>query len=336
MTSQPDRDNLRALAERATPGPWAVQGPWPTATIYVDDAALNDDNIQPTHIASLTTLLRPEQNVRDDPDAAYIAVASPDRIIALLDERDEMQTVIDNLHRAGAISRDNEMQLAAERDSLSQQLEAMRKERDEAVALKAIAQHELRQARACTNDVSQDCNALSRQVTTLTADLAAAKVQLAAVEAERDAALSHAAVQDELRNSQVDKFIALKAERDRLQQRFDREPLSGIAAQAAAIQREAERDAARAQVAQLQGELNTWRENSARWQSVADGARDALPGDGDIEDARDDEAERIAAMADEQANEFDADDIAAPRMTLREFAADIRDHAHRSTERGTK
>lgn len=74
---------LAQLCRDATPGPWTVQGPWPTATIYVDDAAIHDDSIAPTHVASLTRVMRPEQNVSEDVDAQYIAAASPD-LVALL------------------------------------------------------------------------------------------------------------------------------------------------------------------------------------------------------------------------------------------------------------
>ena len=81
-----DTTDLRALAEAATPGPWHVHGQpgrdyGPGGRLWwLESDAENDIG-----------------DVEHTNDAAYIAAASPDRILALLDERDALLAEVDRL-----------------------------------------------------------------------------------------------------------------------------------------------------------------------------------------------------------------------------------------------
>lgn len=94
MTTHPD---LRSLALAATPGPWRVYGPWPKATVYVDDDSEADDSIVPTWVADCGEC-DPHAGQIDcaqHPNAAFIAAASPDVVVALLDELDRARELRD-------------------------------------------------------------------------------------------------------------------------------------------------------------------------------------------------------------------------------------------------
>lgn len=80
-------DELRQLAEAATPGPWL-----PTA-LPLGDGARSFGNYVVTGLGSgyPGALL---EGMRSGADAAYIAAASPDRILALLDERDRLTAAL--------------------------------------------------------------------------------------------------------------------------------------------------------------------------------------------------------------------------------------------------
>jgi hypothetical protein len=79
--------DLRALAEAATPGPWArSEVPGDTLTVYQDSSGgaiawVNGDNETGPHHPSA--------------DAAYIAAVSPDVVLALLDERDALRAALE-------------------------------------------------------------------------------------------------------------------------------------------------------------------------------------------------------------------------------------------------
>ena len=75
MADPIDTAKLLALANAATPGPWCVQGPWPHATVYVNDAAMQDSGIEPTHVATMAALTPEGKSTTSDPDAAFIAAA---------------------------------------------------------------------------------------------------------------------------------------------------------------------------------------------------------------------------------------------------------------------
>lgn len=72
----PDHADLRALAEKATPGPWGV--------------ASTDDMGFAVHRGEHETVAL----YCDRDNAAYIASTSPDRVTALLDELDRLRATV--------------------------------------------------------------------------------------------------------------------------------------------------------------------------------------------------------------------------------------------------
>jgi len=70
--------DLERLARAATPGEWANDEQWPRWVLANDEP-----------LASTVHSSRPEA------DAAYIAALSPERVLQLLDERDQMIAVIE-------------------------------------------------------------------------------------------------------------------------------------------------------------------------------------------------------------------------------------------------
>ena len=87
--------DLRKLAEAATPGPWALSGvrtrmdAWKdTACFRVYSETANDD------VAALPAGGGSENMLLARADAAWIAAANPQAIIALLDERDALREVL--------------------------------------------------------------------------------------------------------------------------------------------------------------------------------------------------------------------------------------------------
>lgn len=143
-------DNLRSLAEAATPGPWEhdvdrfsnEEGIVAVITNVRQGASIKDDmlvKIETGLLAHTDEAWKRACESQERRDAAYIAAASPDRIIALLDALDEADSKLRGTvaMRDLAIKRGNDfadglLVASAERDSLAQQLEAMRKELDEA------------------------------------------------------------------------------------------------------------------------------------------------------------------------------------------------------------
>ena len=80
---------LRALAEAATSGPWTyLIDDYELGTMFVTNDPRNEQ--------------RPVAQGIWRTDAAYIAAASPDRILALLAERDALLAVAEAARHAGA------------------------------------------------------------------------------------------------------------------------------------------------------------------------------------------------------------------------------------------
>lgn len=75
-------DDLRRLAEAATPGPWRVEG-WDDGMVVQNP---NGDIIVDYSIST-------GDDKADVADAAYIVACSPDRILALLDRLDALEAV---------------------------------------------------------------------------------------------------------------------------------------------------------------------------------------------------------------------------------------------------
>lgn len=78
-----DRDRIRALAEKATPGPWHCD---PIHLHGYTEAWLTDGVVD---LARLTN--------NASANAAYIAACSPDVILALLDERDALVEALEHI-----------------------------------------------------------------------------------------------------------------------------------------------------------------------------------------------------------------------------------------------
>ncbi len=76
-------DELRSAAEKATPGPWEVYGPWHEGERPGIEA--------PT--PSVVVYGHPEDDagVQEPADAAYIAAANPSEILRLLDRLDTVE-----------------------------------------------------------------------------------------------------------------------------------------------------------------------------------------------------------------------------------------------------
>lgn len=88
-----DLDALERLAQAATPGPWKVYGPWPTVSIYVDDPAAHQGNAAPQQIA-IVDRRTPLRDVRDHPDAAFVAAVNPHAILTLIAELRAARAVV--------------------------------------------------------------------------------------------------------------------------------------------------------------------------------------------------------------------------------------------------
>ena len=102
-------NELRRLAEAATPGPWRA---WFSSTTFTVGTAEQEAHPLNTHVAkgSWWTGGDPEcpNEARAKSNAAFIAAASPAVVLALLDEHDEAREAVKRL--AGALERidDNE------------------------------------------------------------------------------------------------------------------------------------------------------------------------------------------------------------------------------------
>jgi hypothetical protein len=90
-----DTARLRALAEAAAPGPWSVHGngkdEW---YVYALDARYGPQSVygeSPVKVAWVPCAPFGGRNARD---CAYIAAASPDAILAILDERDALAAML--------------------------------------------------------------------------------------------------------------------------------------------------------------------------------------------------------------------------------------------------
>ena len=84
----PDVAELRRLAENATPGPWDSYRPHPSYRAYAVDQVMPAGHLGE---AVATT-----QDVNAEENAAYIAAASPDVVLALLDRLAHMTEARDN------------------------------------------------------------------------------------------------------------------------------------------------------------------------------------------------------------------------------------------------
>jgi hypothetical protein len=96
MMTPEQRAELRRIADAATSGPWEIQGPWPEVTLYQYQD--EEDPRAPNKIASLGEC-RGHDNVKDDPDAAFIAAART-ALPALLDEVDRLEAENERLRSA--------------------------------------------------------------------------------------------------------------------------------------------------------------------------------------------------------------------------------------------
>ena len=100
MTTPLDRARLRELAQNATPGPWTVCGnqrdEW---YVYALDARYESlpGNPSPVKVAWVP---REPSGGRHARDADYIAAASPDAVLALLDALDAAERERDRLDAA--------------------------------------------------------------------------------------------------------------------------------------------------------------------------------------------------------------------------------------------
>ena len=103
-------DELRRLAEAATPGPWGSSGSqaWDT-----------DGN--------LVAAVRDHSELVDRPDAAYIAAVDPQTILGLLDEIDRLRLSDDYTPEGVDMVMQQLHDARAERDALKAQVELVRK-----------------------------------------------------------------------------------------------------------------------------------------------------------------------------------------------------------------
>ena len=87
--------DLKALALAATPGPWML--------LSVGDDDKNIAVCDEMGVSLLTVTSEGDVNfaaVYEDADAVYIAAASPDAILKLLEERDRLREVLEMLQKA--------------------------------------------------------------------------------------------------------------------------------------------------------------------------------------------------------------------------------------------
>jgi len=87
---------LRKAAEAATPGPWK--------THLVDDTCVVADSVDVATTCDSSNVERSDSYNNDfermEADAAYIAAANPQAILALLDERDALTARVGKLEKA--------------------------------------------------------------------------------------------------------------------------------------------------------------------------------------------------------------------------------------------
>jgi hypothetical protein len=95
--------DLRKAAEAATPGPWK--------THLIDDTTIVSDRVDVATTCDSSNVERSDSYNNDfermEADAAYIAAANPQAILALLDERDALTA------RVAALEAENEKLAAA-------------------------------------------------------------------------------------------------------------------------------------------------------------------------------------------------------------------------------
>lgn len=89
-------NDLRKLAEKATPGPWK--------THLVDDTCIVADSVNVATTCDSSNVERSDSYNNDfermEADAAYIAAANPQTSLALLDERDALTARVAELEEA--------------------------------------------------------------------------------------------------------------------------------------------------------------------------------------------------------------------------------------------
>ena len=133
-----DVKRLRALAERATPGPWSIDRR--SSTLVRADAERYIANAGGYYTNTIDSATLAAQL---DANAVYIAAASPDVLLALLDERDAMRRERDSAKHYAVDMADTLSQIQAgiglsgppDADGLIAAAKALRTERDAAMAL---------------------------------------------------------------------------------------------------------------------------------------------------------------------------------------------------------
>lgn len=114
-----DEQRLRALASAASVGPWSVQGnncdEWYVYALHARYETL-PGNPSPVKVAWVPWS---PGTLRHEHDAAYIAAASPDAVLALLDALDAAERERDEAVREKVLATQTAQRLAAERDALA-------------------------------------------------------------------------------------------------------------------------------------------------------------------------------------------------------------------------
>lgn len=91
MAVTPDTDELRALAEQADDGPWFVKD-----LMFGGPSVWRGTDID--HFKGYEAVANFNQLYGGARNAAYIAAASPDVVLALLDERDRLRDALERSH----------------------------------------------------------------------------------------------------------------------------------------------------------------------------------------------------------------------------------------------
>lgn len=78
-----DRAALRAAAEKATPGPWEMKRSF-----------ISPDIISPVGLVVAVTIASDMKPSMDEANAAYIALANPAAVLALLDDVERMREAL--------------------------------------------------------------------------------------------------------------------------------------------------------------------------------------------------------------------------------------------------
>lgn len=127
---------LREKAEKATPGPWETAETPGFGHDHAPYTVVNGDNEQITECWDNTPgAWKPEQN---EGNAAFIAAANPQTVIALLDEIERLREALNDKHSKLQVDANIEREYS---NRLRQQLTAMRAARDELAEIAKLAAH---------------------------------------------------------------------------------------------------------------------------------------------------------------------------------------------------